>query len=91
MDDGEAQTLAIAVHRSIPILSDDLAVERAVSELSVPLETSLDLLAAWQAGGVRIEEVAGAAQRMRALANYAPPRNHPKRAWYARLIGTSRE
>lgn len=81
MDDGEAQALAIAVERSVPMLSDDAAAARQASGLSVTLETTLDLMFAW---GQNVEErvVAQAARALRLRANYAPPRAHALREWY---------
>lgn len=86
MNDGEAQALAVAAHRTVAILSDDIAVTKAAPYVGVTLETTLDLLAAWQATGTSIEALSTAARRMRARASYFVPRQHPLREWYANLV-----
>lgn len=87
MDDGEAQTLALASSRGVPALSDDLALARVALLEEVTVITALDVLAEWQATqNVPIDELAAAAYAMYRRANYAAPRAHPRRAWYLGLI-----
>jgi len=91
MNDGEAQTLAIAAARGLPLLSDDLAVERAAQELAVPLETSLNILEAWsRQHSVSPEEVRAAAFAMRVRANYEAPETHCLRGWFLDLMSGPR-
>jgi len=89
MDDGEAQTLAVAKERGVAVLSDDNAVTRAAPRDGVPLVSTLDLLQRWGAdASTQPAEVAAAAISMRRRANYAPPRGHALRSWYVGLIAT---
>jgi predicted nucleic acid-binding protein len=85
MDDGEAETLAIASRRGLIALSDDAAARRAAPSIGVVLEDILDLLYAWgmQAQPAEAEAVAKA---LRLRANYAPPRRHSLRQWYLDLL-----
>lgn len=76
MDDGEAQTLAVAGRRAVAALSDDPAAARAAPALGIPVETTLDLLFAWSTRKDP-ERVALAARSLRLRANSVPPRNHP--------------
>lgn len=81
VDDGEAQALAVAEIRKITLLSDDRAAARLAASLNVPVETTLDLLAAWS-GGQPDERVAGVLKLFQVRAQYAPPRGHPLRRWF---------
>lgn len=85
VDDGEAEALAIAVERSIPILSDDNAAIRLAPSLNVTVVTTLDLLYDW--GLTRpADNVRNALKAMRLLANYGPPRRHRYRPWYLEML-----
>ncbi len=81
VDDGEAETLAIAAARQIPILSDDIGAERVARSEGVPLETTLELVYGWSIGRNKTD-VKGALSALRARANYAPPRSHAQRSWF---------
>ena len=85
VDDGEAEALAIAVERSISILSDDSAAIRLAPSLNVTVRTSLDVLYNW---GLThpADRIRDALKAMRVLANYAPPRRHKYRAWYLEML-----
>ena len=47
LDDGEAMTLALAIHRTGEIMTDDRKAIRLAHEAGVPLMTSLDLMKNW--------------------------------------------
>jgi predicted nucleic acid-binding protein len=81
MDDGEAESLAVALSRSLPLLSDDLAVARVAPRVGVTVNTTLELVAAWGAT-VTDQEVRDALRSLRCRANYAPPRSHKLRNWF---------
>jgi predicted nucleic acid-binding protein len=83
MDDGEAESLAVAALRSMPLLSDDLAVARVAPRVGVVLETTLELVEAWSKER-SVEDVRTALVSLRLRANYAPPRSHPLRAWFTK-------
>lgn len=84
VDDGEAETIAIAAERGIPLLTDDNGALRLAPTLSIETITTLDLMHAWAQRESNLD-VRTALQRMRARANYAPPRKHPLRKWYSNL------
>ena len=54
VDDGEAQALAIAQHRSLSLLSDDRAGIRRARDLGIDVVTTLDLLVAWSLSLIHI-------------------------------------
>lgn len=82
MGDGEAEALAVASARRIPILSDDNAVARIAGEVETSHDTTLGLLFEWSVGRPA-DSVRDAIAALRARANYAPPRSHRFRAWFA--------
>lgn len=85
VDDGEAQAIAVAENRSIPLLSDDNAATRLAQNLGIPIVTTLDLARAWsnnQSAAVVKEAMLG----LRFRANYAAPRSHPLRSWYLEVL-----
>jgi len=84
VDDGEAEALAVAAERAIPILTDDNAAMRLAGSLGIRVVTTLDVLYDWSQNK-QPERVRGAVRSMRVLANYAPPRRHARHAWYLRL------
>lgn len=85
VDDGEAEALAIASERALPILTDDVAAIRLAAVIGVEVVTTLDVLFDWSRNQ-KVTRVKQALQSMRDLANYAPPRKHPRRAWYVAML-----
>jgi hypothetical protein len=81
VDDGEAETLALAAARRIAVLSDDIGAEKVARAEGIPLETTLRLLRDWSVGRNEVE-VKEALIGLRARANYAPPRGHVQRSWF---------
>jgi predicted nucleic acid-binding protein len=81
VDDGEAQAIAVAQARQLPLLSDDNGAIRLAAMLNIEVETTLDLSRAWSEGkgGILVRD---AMRSLRRRANYAPPRSHPLRKWY---------
>jgi predicted nucleic acid-binding protein len=75
LDDGEAQALAIALHRNVTFLSDDAAGLRVADQIGVTSLTTLDLAKQWSAGKTA-SELQRACQRLRRRARYDVPRNH---------------
>jgi predicted nucleic acid-binding protein len=82
LDDGEAQSLAVALHRNIKVLTDDVAGARVAGLLGLGVVTTLELIRAWAEADSRAD-VAAALRSMRVRANYAVPRSHPLADWYA--------
>jgi len=85
VDDGEAESLAIAHERGIPLLSDDVRAGRIATQLGIRLQTTLELLHNWSAGRTALE-LREAACGLRDRASYAAPRTHPLRDWFLTLI-----
>jgi predicted nucleic acid-binding protein len=81
VDDGEAQSLAIAILRGLPFLSDDDAGLRIAKEHRVKMVTTLDLAYDWS-NGRHQTDVREACRRLRLRARYGVPRRHAHAAWY---------
>jgi predicted nucleic acid-binding protein len=85
VDDGEAQAIAIAQARQLPLLSDDNGAMRLAAVLNIMVETTLDLSRAWSKDQSSFA-VRNAMRSLRSRANYARPRSHPLRDWYVDLL-----
>lgn len=81
VDDGEAQALAIASERRVPLLSDDVAGIRLAEANGITVITTLDLAVSWATEKPEAE-IRTACQRLRFRARYAVPRNHAHSEWY---------
>ena len=87
LDDGEAASAAIAIHRGWRLATDDRKAIRLVSGRTEIVGT-LDLLRDWSNrrniddGTVRV-----VFERIRHR-RYAPAPNHPHRAWWDRILGS---
>lgn len=90
VDDGEAQAIAVAQARRLPLLSDDNGAIRLAAMLNIKVETTLDLSRAWSEGKSDIV-VRDAMHSLRQRANYAPPRSHPLRQWYLSALNENDE
>jgi hypothetical protein len=86
IDDGEAECLAVAKHRSLILVSDDgLAVKQADKE-GVPAVSSIQLLVEWSnLDATRKPRLREIASRIELLAKYVPPPQSPHRAWWNSL------
>ena len=82
VDDGEAETLAVATSRGLDVLTDDIAGLRLAKSLKIRVVTTLDLVQQW-AAAVDANTVANALKSLRLRANYAVPRSHHLAQWYA--------
>lgn len=85
IDDGEAESLAIARHRGLRFLTDDNAAIRVAGEIGVRTVSILDLLQAWSADASP-EELCKAARSLFLRGRFAPPKTHPLASWYSDLI-----
>lgn len=81
IDDGEAQAIAIALERGVPLLSDDAAGIAMAKKLGVTSLTTLDLAVQW-AKNRQDSEVRMACERLRTRARYGVPREHLHAQWY---------
>lgn len=86
VDDGEAQAIAVAQARRLPLLSDDNRAMRLAAMLNIRVETTLELSRVWSEGQSSTV-VRDAMRSLRRRANYAPPRLHPLREWYRNVLG----
>jgi predicted nucleic acid-binding protein len=89
LDDGEAASIAIAVHRGLRVATDDKKARRVCLEqgLAEPVRTS-DLLREFcDQNSLRDKDVGDILRRVRDLASFVPPRSDPNRDWWATNIG----
>jgi hypothetical protein len=86
VDDGEAQALAMAEQRALPLLTDDIAGTMVAQRIGVEVVSTLDLLHAWSAT-CDAARVRAACRSLRARGRYAPPKGHRFGAWYAEQLG----
>lgn len=86
IDDGEAECLAVALHRNLVFVSDDgLAITTAESR-GVQAVSSLDLISQWaDLDPSRPALLLGILERIELLARYVPSRNHPRRGWWEKI------
>ena len=78
VDDGEAQVMAAALHRSLAVATDDRKARRLAGDLGVVVRTTPDLLKAWVAG-VSATEASAALVDIEVRASYRPRRSDPLR------------
>ena len=81
LGDGEAESLAIALHRSIPILTDDVGAIKVAASQGITVITTLDLIKE-RSEIVSSAETAAMLKRMQKCANYSVPRSHHLRDWF---------
>ncbi len=89
IDDGEAATAALAVHRGCSVATDDRKARRVLSERAptVPLVSTLDLVAQWaETMSVPLVELRTALERMRSGASYVPGRRDPRYMWWIEVM-----
>ena len=89
IDDGEAVTAALAVHRGCAVATDDRKARRVLSERAptVPLVSTLDLVSQWaEMMSIPFVEVRAALERMRSGASYVPGRRDPRYMWWLEVM-----
>ena len=89
IDDGEAVTAALAVHRGCSVATDDRKARRVLSERAptVPLISTLDLVAQWaETMSVPLLELRTALERMRSGASYVPGPHDPRYQWWLEVM-----
>jgi predicted nucleic acid-binding protein len=88
LDDGEAMTAAVAIHRGYTVATDDRKAVHVLQRHQVPLCTSLDLIKAWaERQSVSSEMVRMALRDLRQRGNYLPANRHPLKAWWDEMLG----
>ena len=89
IDDGEAATAALAVHRGCSVATDDRKARRVLSERAptVPLVSTLDLVGQWaETMSVPLVELRTTLERMRSGASYVPGRRDPRYMWWIEVM-----
>ena len=85
VDDGEAATGALALHRDCSIAIDDRKARRVFGELmpGVELVSTLEIMRSWAAEGpISASELRDALRAMQAGASYFPGRRDPLYDWW---------
>lgn len=85
LDDGEAMTCAVAVHRGTAVASDDRKARRVLGRVAPQLQLlgTLDLVRAWATGGpIGADALRAVLTNVRDRASYQPGRAHPLRSWW---------
>jgi hypothetical protein len=90
LDDGEAMTLALAIHRGYTVVTDDRAAIRMVSARA-PLRSSLDLVREWaEREAITADVVRTTLTDLRGRGRYVPGRNHPLKVWWDQFMSDPR-
>lgn len=84
VDDGEAQVLAVAVHRALPAATDDRKARRLAIDLGLSVFSTPELVMAW-ASRTTPAESAAAVLDVEVRANYRPRPSDPLRSEWDRL------
>lgn len=90
IDDGEAITGAIAVHRGYVVATDDRKARRVLGQLTpiVSLVSTLDLLKRWaEEASVAQSDLHSAMFAMQSGASYVPGESDPHYEWWRSVIG----
>lgn len=83
LDDGEAMTAALAIHRGCTVVTDDRKAVRVLSTNAVTLRTTLDLVKAWAEYQIVPTQMLRAVLiDLRERGNYHPPESHPLKSWW---------
>ena len=88
LDDGEAASIAAAIHRRLPLATDDRKARRLAraSTPAVELVTTSGLLRGWASD--QDEPAARVSDALRSVeirASFVPGRNDPHRGWWMRV------
>jgi predicted nucleic acid-binding protein len=90
VDDGEAITAALAVHRGCAVATDDRKARRVLAEHTpiVPLVSTLELLRQWaEESSVAQSDLHAAMAAMRSGASYVPGERDPLYEWWQSITG----
>jgi predicted nucleic acid-binding protein len=87
IDEGEAMTAALAIHRGCVVVTDDRKASRVMTARGVSLRGSLDLIRLWSEGAApTAETLRGALIDLRQRGNYEPARSHALRVWWEDVL-----
>lgn len=90
VDDGEAITAALAMHRGCAVAIDDRKARRVLAEQtpSVPLVSTLEVLRQWaEESSVTRSDLRTATNAMRSGASYVPGERDPSYEWWRSITG----
>ncbi len=83
LDDGEAMTLAAAIHRGFSLVSDDRVAWRLAREQNVPILTTPGWLKYWaNISSISSEEIKNVIKYISIRARFLPPRRDPDYQWW---------
>lgn len=85
LDDGEAATFAVAIHRRLPVATDDRRAQRVAREMDPPIRIvgTTQLVRAWiEVTDVRLERAAQVVRTIERRASYIPRRDDPNLSWW---------
>ena len=88
VDDGEAATGALALHRGCAVATDDRKARRVFGEFmpDVPLVSTLELMKLWaDESQIPLDELRAAMDAMRDRASYVPSSRDPLFEWWASI------
>src|SRR5205823_3752816 len=85
VDDGEARTAAVAVHRSLRMATDDRGALRLLRSLAAPITalTTPEWVSLWAtAAGIGQQALGEVLRRIQLCARYHPHHTHPMHQWW---------
>jgi predicted nucleic acid-binding protein len=89
LDEGEAMTAAIAIHRGAAVVTDDRKAARILGDRGVACQSTLGLLKAWaDAHALADIVIRRVLTDLRERGTYEPPRAHPLRGWWNAIISS---
>ena len=91
IDDGEAVTGALALHRGYSLATDDRKARRVLGESAptVPLVSTLELVKLWaEASSASPDVLRSALDGMRTGASYIPGDRDPLYSWWSEVMGS---
>ena len=89
LDDGEAVTGALALHRGWSVATDDRKARRVLGQLNPPVElvSTLELLKLWaEEVQVASDELGSAMAEMQSSASYRPGARDPLYKWWRSIV-----
>ena len=83
LDDGEAATIAIALHRKLSVATDDRKARSRLRQANVRSHSTLALLKEWcETRGLSSDEIATVLSDVRHRGSFLPPRGEPLQNWW---------
>ncbi len=87
IDEGEAMTAAVAIHRDWVVVTDDRKASRELAKRKVGLRSTLDLVRAWhESAGIPDAVLRDALADLRKRGTYEPGRTHRLRGWWDSVL-----